>query len=184
MRLSVIPVIALAAVLGGCAAPAAMQVASFAADGIAYATTGKGTTDHALSALAGGNCRMSNLLKGRDICAGTVPAGEVVAALASAPSADEIAALGEIAPAAGSALRVGFRESPGMNLAEVSGAAPGSTLAGTTDAAGTLHVFLVAPDGRTADRTLFTVPGYTRNPGTFTGVVLGSDFFAPDRFVR
>lgn len=47
------------------------------------------------------------------------------------------------------------------------------------DAAGTLHVSLVD-----IAVPLFSVPGYARSPGTFTGVVMGARFFAPESFVR
>lgn len=185
MRISIAPAMALVAMLCGCAAPAAVHVASFAVDSIAYVVTGKGTTDHALSAMAGGNCRLSNAMRGRNLCRASEdrPANIAVAAIAP-PTEAEVATLERMAPAAGPSLRLGMKESAGMNIAEISGAAPGSGLAASTDAAGTLHVFLVAPDGqRTAD-ALFTVPGYTRNPGAFTGVLMGTDFITPENFRR
>lgn len=185
MRMSIIPAMALVAALCGCAAPAAVHVVSFAADGIAYVVTGKGTTDLALSAMAGGNCRLSNAMHGRDLCR---PADEGHADVAVAslmpPRGMEIATLERIAPGAVPSPRLAMRESAGMNVAEISGAAPGSRLAAHTDAAGTLHVFLVAPEGQRATNALFTVPGFARNPGAFTGVLMGTDFFAPENFLR
>jgi hypothetical protein len=47
-----------------------------------------------------------------------------------------------------------------------------------------LHVFLVSPNGQEGVQALFTVPGYGRNPGVFTGVLLGARFWDPDSFIR
>jgi len=41
---------------GGCALPAGVVIASYAADGISYVTTGKTLTDHGLSAATGHDC--------------------------------------------------------------------------------------------------------------------------------
>ncbi len=186
--------------LGGCAAPVAVHVASFAADGVAYVTTGKGTADHALSALVGENCRLSNSFKGRDICAPKVLPGDadspVAAAFAPLPGASAFAPLpgaSAFAPLAGDAdvaavsVRDGIRlatvESAGMNTVEVTGAPSGSRITGRVDDEGTLHVGLVTADGA-APRVLFTVAGYARSPGRFTGVLMGAAFFAPDSFLR
>lgn len=61
---------ALAFQLSGClvALPPAIQLASFAADGISYATTGKSVTDHAISAVTERDCAMTRVLAGEDIC--------------------------------------------------------------------------------------------------------------------
>lgn len=66
---------ALAFQLSGClvALPPAIQLASFAADGISYATTGKSVTDHAISAVAERDCAMGRVLTGDDICAAPNP---------------------------------------------------------------------------------------------------------------
>lgn len=179
--------------LTGCAAPVAVQVASFAADGVAYMTTGKGTTDHALSTVAGSDCRLSNMLKGRDVCTERKPAAQpgadqtVVAALV-APTAADLATLGAIAPASGgtprSTVEVSMSQSAGMNLVEIAGAPVDAVLSGRVDGDGTLHVFLHAPGAAPSGRALFTVPGYARRPGGFTGIVIGSRFVTPEAIIR
>lgn len=54
--------------LGGCGLPIALQIASLAADGIALASTGKTTTDHAVSAVISQDCALFRGLKGEDVC--------------------------------------------------------------------------------------------------------------------
>jgi len=56
--------------VSGCivALPPAVQAASFALDGLSFATTGKTVTDHALSAVAEQDCAMSRALNGEAIC--------------------------------------------------------------------------------------------------------------------
>lgn len=171
------------ALLGGCAAPPAIQLASFAVDGAAYLATGKGSTDHALSMMADADCRLSNVVHGLDVCGTPNNSDEpaVAAALVEVP-AQETSLEDAVKPAAG--FQVSFQQSPGMNLAEVRGVPRDATLAGRVDAAGTLHVYLVAADGGQSETVLFSVPGYARTPGTFTGVVMGARFFAPESFMR
>jgi len=65
--------------LAGCAVPPALTLASLAADGVSYVTTGKSTTDHALSAIAEEDCALVRAVKEEAIC---VPKGTAVAALA------------------------------------------------------------------------------------------------------
>jgi hypothetical protein len=54
--------------LAGCAVPPALTIASLAVDGISYATTGKSTTDHALSAVASEDCALMRALQEKAIC--------------------------------------------------------------------------------------------------------------------
>lgn len=42
----------------GCAIPPAVTIASFAADGVSYAATGKSVTDHGISAATGHDCAL------------------------------------------------------------------------------------------------------------------------------
>ena len=65
--------------LAGCAVPPALTLASLAADGVSYVTTGKSTTDHAISAIAEEDCALVRAVKEEAIC---VPKGTVVAAMA------------------------------------------------------------------------------------------------------
>jgi len=54
--------------LGGCALPAAVVVASYSADVVSYAATGKTVTDHAYSAVARSDCSFIRVLRARPIC--------------------------------------------------------------------------------------------------------------------
>lgn len=65
--------------LAGCAVPPALTLASLAADGVSYVTTGKSTTDHAISAIAEEDCALVRAVKEEAIC---VPKGTAVAAMA------------------------------------------------------------------------------------------------------
>ncbi len=75
--------------VAGCALPPAYSLASFAADGISYVATGKSTTDHALSIVAGEDCAMLRALKEEAICVpgpGVTALGPVAEAPVRAPS--------------------------------------------------------------------------------------------------
>lgn len=52
---SLVPVLA-SLLAGGCALPAGVVVASYAADGVSYAASGKTVTDHGLSAATAHDC--------------------------------------------------------------------------------------------------------------------------------
>jgi len=56
--------------LSGCivALPPAIQLASFALDGLSYVSTGKSVTDHAISAVTAKDCAMLRGLQGDNIC--------------------------------------------------------------------------------------------------------------------
>jgi hypothetical protein len=182
-RNHVLTALALAVALSGCAGPVALQVVSFAADGAAYASTGKGTTDHALSAMAGEDCRLANVLRGRSVCVPRKPKVNLgtddTIALAFAPSDVTAPAAG---PVPSSAPRVSMIESAGMNMAEIHGAPSDAVLRGRVDGKGTLHVAMMGAAG--TESVLFSVPGYRRNPGAFTGVMIGSRFIAPESLLR
>ncbi len=178
------------ALLPGCAAPVAMQAASFAADGVAFMATGKGTMDLALSTVAGDDCRLANIVRERPICAPN-EAAIIAAAEAAAevsPAAMGLAplpgdAMGASVSALNSGMSVRFVQSPGMNMVEITGAPVASALSGRMDGAGNLQVYLTGGAG-VPPRALFTVPGYSRNPGAFTGALIGSRFLTPDSFIR
>jgi hypothetical protein len=75
--------------VAGCALPPVYSLASFAADGISYVATGKSTTDHALSIVAGEDCAMLRALKEEAICVpgrGVPALGPVAEAPVRAPS--------------------------------------------------------------------------------------------------
>jgi hypothetical protein len=54
--------------LGGCAAPAALTVASVAADGASLAASGKTMSDHALSVVSGQDCSTAKFLDSGVLC--------------------------------------------------------------------------------------------------------------------
>jgi len=75
-------ILTLGAGLAGCAAvPPAVKVASLAANGLSYAATGKGTTDHVISAAAERDCALLRGLDDKPVCQ---DAGEVKTADAEA----------------------------------------------------------------------------------------------------
>jgi len=53
---------------GGCALPVPLQIASWAASGLSYATTGKSLSDHAVSAVADEDCALHRIALGKHIC--------------------------------------------------------------------------------------------------------------------
>lgn len=65
-----------ALVLGGCALPLPIQIASWAIDGISYVATQKSITDHGLSIVADRDCAMHRVLTDGDICGDTRRATE------------------------------------------------------------------------------------------------------------
>lgn len=59
----------------GCVLPPAVTVASLAADGVSYATTGKSVTDHGISAATGEDCALLRpVLNDKPICDSTLTA--------------------------------------------------------------------------------------------------------------
>ena len=66
----------IACVLGGCAAPVGVAVASYAADGVLLIATDKTATDHGLSMAVGQDCAMWRVIRGRRICTEHKPGEE------------------------------------------------------------------------------------------------------------
>jgi hypothetical protein len=66
----ILAVAALAAALSGCGLgiPSSVTVASYAADGVSYALTGKGMADHALSAAAERDCALLRAAYREPVC--------------------------------------------------------------------------------------------------------------------
>lgn len=80
--------------LSGCALPVSVQIASFAATGFSYATTGKGISDHAVSAMAEQDCAMHRIALGEEMCSETDDKGSVVvenSPATAAPTAEQSA---------------------------------------------------------------------------------------------
>jgi cell division septation protein DedD len=80
--------------LGGCALPPAMVVASYSADVVSYAATGKTVTDHAYSAIARSDCSFIRILRDKPICVDTPDPPAAPHQLAAAPAST----LAETAP--------------------------------------------------------------------------------------
>ncbi|GEM_PF-3546225 len=66
--LRIIAVVAVGSGIAGCVLPPAFTIASFVADGVSVASSGKTVTDHAISLLAHEDCRVWRLLQGKSIC--------------------------------------------------------------------------------------------------------------------
>jgi hypothetical protein len=77
--------------LAGCAVPPAVTIASFAVDGVSYASSGKSVQDHALSALAEQDCALWRVTKGNPVCS-PVEAVEADVQVAAVEPADEAVA--------------------------------------------------------------------------------------------
>ena len=56
------------AALPGCGLPTAVTVATYAADGVSFVATGKGVTDHALSAAVDRDCALLRAMNGDAVC--------------------------------------------------------------------------------------------------------------------
>lgn len=66
------------AVIAGCVSlPASVQIASLAVSGISYVATGKGPSDHLLSAIIDKDCALLRIVRSRPVCiepeSGTMP---------------------------------------------------------------------------------------------------------------
>ncbi|MDH3737901.1 MAG: SPOR domain-containing protein [Alphaproteobacteria bacterium] len=72
------PALVLLLFLAGCAVPPAVTVASLIVDGVSYVSTGKSSTDHAISAIANEDCALLRVVDDKPICD---PDGDVLVAL-------------------------------------------------------------------------------------------------------
>ena len=81
--------------LSGCIVtlPPAIQAASFALDGISFATTGKTVSDHALSAVTEKDCAITRALNGAEICSDNAQLAELemLERRLDSPSAQQLA---------------------------------------------------------------------------------------------
>lgn len=68
-------VAAFLSILSGCSVSPSVDAASWTVGGISYLLTGKGTMDHAVSAMAGQDCAMLRAIKNEHVC---VPVDEDV----------------------------------------------------------------------------------------------------------
>ena len=66
--LAPLAIVAGSLLVGGCALPPAIQVASWALSGFSYASTGKGPTDHAISIAMQEDCALHLIAVDGDVC--------------------------------------------------------------------------------------------------------------------
>ncbi len=64
--------------LSGCAIPIPLQIASWAASGLSYVTTGKSMSDHAVSAVASQDCAVHRIVLGLSMCEAYVDESEAI----------------------------------------------------------------------------------------------------------
>lgn len=64
----ILPGLAIAATLTGCAVPPAISIAGLIADGVSYASTGRSMTDHAISTVAEEDCKLFRAVDGEPVC--------------------------------------------------------------------------------------------------------------------
>lgn len=84
MRFANLAIVGLPLLLAGCGLPPAIIGFSYVMDGFSYASSGKGVTDHALSAAIDRDCAMFRAVQGKDICRENDPA-EGETAIAAVP---------------------------------------------------------------------------------------------------
>lgn len=89
--------IALVSGIAGCVLPPALTIASFVADGLSMASSGKTVSDQAISLLAQKDCRLWRLIQGKSICGSDA---SVVAVAALPPALPLRAASPSLAPPA------------------------------------------------------------------------------------
>ncbi len=110
-------------VLSGCGLPPAIVIATYAADGVSYVSSGKSLTDHALSTVAGRDCALHRIMTENLLCRGDVL--ENVGSVAVASAADETDRFGvELAPR---------RLEPRWGPVLTASAAPGEATAATAE---------------------------------------------------
>ncbi|MGE4219968.1 MAG: SPOR domain-containing protein [Alphaproteobacteria bacterium] len=90
------------ATLAGCAMPAAVQVAMMAGSAVSVGATGKGLSDHAVSALTDEDCSVLHIFDGRDYCVAAADRENGVT-VAIAPLASDALPVERVEPAAGRA---------------------------------------------------------------------------------
>ncbi|CCQ74159.1 SPOR domain-containing protein [Magnetospira sp. QH-2] len=95
-----IVVLALPLLVGGCALPMSVRIATWAVDGISYLATEKSLSDHMLSAVTEQDCAVWRGIKGDDICIDTsdeiqVAAVEVAKATGEQPPVGAVSAMTE-----------------------------------------------------------------------------------------
>jgi hypothetical protein len=79
MKKSIV-VLALSFLLGGCALPTSIQIASWAIDGISYIATKKSMTDHGISLVRSQDCALWRAVKQEDVCVDHQDTGTALAA--------------------------------------------------------------------------------------------------------
>ena len=72
-------ILACALLLGGCAVPVPLQIASWAVDGLLFITTEKTMSDHGISLALQRDCAMLRVVTEGDLCRDGYPLTEVAA---------------------------------------------------------------------------------------------------------
>ncbi|MEX2614534.1 MAG: hypothetical protein WD767_00390 [Alphaproteobacteria bacterium] len=78
--------------LSGCALPVSLQIASFAASGLSYMTTGKSMSDHAVSAMVSQDCAVHRIVLGLGMCEAYVDENNGIAVAQGEPATEDTAA--------------------------------------------------------------------------------------------
>src|SRR5579863_4868847 len=110
------PLLALPILVSGCALPPAVVIASYAADGVSYISSGKSLEDHGLSAVMDQDCALHRVLMEKPICSDFKPT-DVTASAGSPPDGTAAPRKGEepspaVAPAIVAAPSDGAAASP------------------------------------------------------------------------
>lgn len=138
-------VLLLPLLLGACA-PAAVTVASLAASGLSYVTTGKSVSDHTLSAMVNKDCALLRVIAGEPLCRDQAPSAfapqpTLLAHASSSPgfSVSPVFSSATTSPASSAATRLASRmpaPGPDPTAAELAAIAPaaGPAPAGPTPA--------------------------------------------------
>lgn len=142
--------------VSGCALPPVIAVASYATTGISYLASGKGPSDHALSAMAEKDCAIHRVVMGGDICRkqGDQPVNGVV--IASAHKAD-------------------------IKGVDLEGLARGTEIFAMVQDDGALEIFAHNPARlhQAANiQLILKVDGYAKDKGSVDGVSLSGKFYA------
>ncbi len=85
--------------LGGCALPPAVMVASYAIDGVSFIVSGKSITDHAISVALKKDCALIRVVAGRAICVDANDGTSPPVVVAAIPAGDNWTGDAALAPA-------------------------------------------------------------------------------------
>lgn len=153
-----VPVITICAALlvSGCALPPVIALASYATTGFSYIASGKGPSDHALSAMVEKDCALHRVVMNKDVCR---------------EQGDPMGDGAVIAAAGGS-------DSKGVHL---EGVTPGAEIFALIQDDGALEIFVHKPSFSQVPENvqlILKVDGYRGDSGSVEGVHLNGKFYA------